>query len=336
MSDLIYGGTKSKCFLFSLILCFFVSSVLVYPIQATDGYYDKEYKFSYGKYDWTFTLSLPKSLYDSYKGVPVNDRIGNGPQDYGFLTTTQDPYLIDLTDQFTKAAKEEGYSEYETVSFVLAFVQSLPYTSDSSSAAYDEYPRFPIETLVDDGGDCEDTSILFATIMTILGYGVIFISPPEHLAVGILGEDDLPGYYWTYDDRHYYYCETTGDGFEIGELPSEVDADQDAYLYLIDVELQYHPNEQSSFVPTYDPNNNSDLSAAWGVAILAIVIIAVLGIIVVLFMVKKRENPSPFISPNTYSPYIPPPPPMNYKFCPYCGKQNEAFAIYCEQCNHRF
>ena len=90
-----------------------------------------------------------------------------------------------------------GYNSFDQVSFVLAFVQSLPYTSDSVTTGHDEYPRFPIETLVDDGGDCEDTSILFATLTLIMGYGTVYINPPDHYAVGILG-NNLNGTYWTY------------------------------------------------------------------------------------------------------------------------------------------
>jgi len=99
-------------------------------------------------------------------------------------------------------------------------VQSLPYTVDSVTTSFDEYPRYPIETLVDNGGDCEDTSILLAAIVDKLGYGVALIMPPAHVAVGIAGEESRPGRYWEYAGTKYYYLETTGEGFRIGEVPS--------------------------------------------------------------------------------------------------------------------
>ena len=136
---------------------------------------------------------------------------------------------------------------------MLAFVQSLPYTSDSVTTGHDEYPRFPIETLVDDGGDCEDTSILFATLTLIMGYGTIYINPPDHYAVGILG-NNLRGTYWTHPENSnntYYYCETTGNNFKIGQLPDEF-LGQKAFIYDIDQSKQYVPNVE--ITPTIEPS----------------------------------------------------------------------------------
>jgi len=98
-------------------------------------------------------------------------------------------------------------------------VQSLPYTSDNETTGYDEYPRYPIETLVDNGGDCEDTAILAAALIDAMGYGVVLLRFPTHMAVGVKGSDSLYGTYWTYQDQRYYYLETTGANWEIGELP---------------------------------------------------------------------------------------------------------------------
>jgi hypothetical protein len=253
---------KQNCkILACLVVCFFfVGSVAVFEVKGVDDVYSKEFKWSYGGYDWSFNMSIPKSNYDAYKAVPVVYRVGNGAEDYGFLTTTEDVYLIALAHKFNQSATQEGYSTYETVSFILAFIQSLPYTPDSTSTGYDEYPRFPLETLVDDGGDCEDTSILFATTMSILGYGVIYINPPGHLAVGILGAETLHGTYWIYNEKRYYYCETTGDGFRIGDLPSGMPEDQTAYLCPIDLTLQYIPR-QPRVNPTQTPTQTSTLNS---------------------------------------------------------------------------
>jgi transglutaminase-like putative cysteine protease len=171
--------------------------------------YEKAFSWRYGGSDWSFNMSIPQSLYDSYKDVPIANRTRNGPAGYGFLTTTKDALIISLAHQLNESAAQKGYSSYETVSFLLSFIQSLPYTSDSSTEAYDEYPRFPIETLVDGGGDCEDTAILFASIVCILNYTVIYINPPNHVAVGIRGDATVAGTYWTSNGGRYYYCDTT-------------------------------------------------------------------------------------------------------------------------------
>ena len=62
-------------------------------------------------------------------------------------------------------------------------------------------------------------------------YDMILIEPPEHMAAGVYG-DDLPGYYWEVDERKYYYIETTGTGWEVGELP-EVYQDEKATTYQV-------------------------------------------------------------------------------------------------------
>ncbi|GAI22558.1 unnamed protein product, partial [marine sediment metagenome] len=132
-----------------------------------------------------------------------------------------DPYIDALVEKIKGAAAKENYSEYQTVEFAVAFVQKLPYTYDSATSPFDEYPRYPIETLVDNGGDCEDTSILLASMLNSMGYGVVLIELPEHCAVGVKSGDNIYGTYWTYEGEKYFYIETTNSGWAIGELPDE-------------------------------------------------------------------------------------------------------------------
>ena len=99
--------------------------------------------------------------------------------------------------------------------------QSLNYTSDLTSSGYDQYPRFPYETLFDNGGDCEDTSILSVAILQEMGYDVVLLELPEHMALGIKCSPETRGRSFEYNNNHYYYLETTGSNWEIGEMPEE-------------------------------------------------------------------------------------------------------------------
>jgi len=222
-----------------------------HSLVYAEDYYHEDFAWSYKGSDWTLSLDIPKTLYDAYKHVPVSTRTRHGFAGYGYLTTTKDYYLQAISEKLNETAAKEGFSSFEEVSFVLAFVQSLPYTSDSVTSGYDEYPRFPIETLVDGGGDCEDTAILFATFTLIMNYGTVYINPPEHLAVGVLGKD-LPGSYFTFNNQRHYYCETTGDGFEIGEIPSEFE-NEEANIFEIKEYLQYEPSVTILPTPTPTP-----------------------------------------------------------------------------------
>ena len=231
--------SKLQVIVCSSFLVTIVSLSLCCPFQAcgqTD-YYHKEFKWSYQGYEWVFNLDIPESLYEMYQKVPVTTRLLHQSSGYGFLTTTNDPYLQKVATELKNASSQKGYDSYDEVSLALAFIQSLPYTSDSVTSKYDEYPRFPLETLVDNGGDCEDTSILFATLTLIMGYGTMYINPPDHYAVGVLG-DNLSGYHYTYNNKTYYYCETTGDGWEIGQAPDE-HRNADEYIFPINENQQY-------------------------------------------------------------------------------------------------
>ncbi len=183
--------------------------------------------------EWTWDMQIPESTYDYYKSLarsPTND--------YSiYITHPLDDVLIDsVAQEIRDNAQQEGFDEYEMVSFAIAFVQSLTYTSDSTSTGYDEYPRYPVETLVDDGGDCEDTAILAASLIEALGYSVVLLVFPEtadaegHCAVGVAGGEGIYGTSWQYDGRKYYYLESTGEGWEIGEIPEEYQ-NASAYIY---------------------------------------------------------------------------------------------------------
>jgi hypothetical protein len=138
--------------------------------------------------------------------------------------------LDKLVQKIGEAATQAGFDEWETVSFAVSFVQSLPYTTDSVTTVYDDYPRYPIETLVDNGGDCEDTAILMAALLNTMGYEVVLSDFTQHVAVGVLGSEGISGTYWTHNGGKYYYLETTGKGWEIGELPPEYEG-KSAHIY---------------------------------------------------------------------------------------------------------
>jgi hypothetical protein len=78
-----------------------------------------------------------------------------------------------------------------------------------------------------------------------MGYGVVMIGPPGHMAVGVKGGEGIYGTYWNYEGSKYYYLETTGDGWDIGEIPPEYEG-LDAEIY----PMQQLPDLKVSFTTT--------------------------------------------------------------------------------------
>lgn len=194
------------------------------PSTPTDEMY---FEWEYGDQLWSWSAALPEEWFDYY----ASRERPSDPSDYAVLATDpyDDPLISQLVCRLREAATEEGYTELQTVEFALAFVQSLDYVQDKVGVGFDDYPKFPVETLVDQQGDCEDSSILFAALVHELGYGVVLLffdhtlTNPEvgHVAVGVAASS-LPGTYWSYQDMRYYYVETTNSGWRVGEVPDAV------------------------------------------------------------------------------------------------------------------
>jgi hypothetical protein len=195
------------------------------PQTPPEGTIRRDFAWVYGGETWTLTLSIPEHLYYYYSNktrVPT--------EDYSVYVTHpgDDEYVSSIIERFDEIVVEEDYDETQKVNLMVAFVQSLPYTTDDVTTDYDEYPRYPLETLVEGGGDCEDTSILACALLDSMGLDVVLINPPNHVAVGVAM--DASGTYWTHKGIQYFYVETTGEGWEIGEVPEEHQGES-AFVY---------------------------------------------------------------------------------------------------------
>jgi len=188
---------------------------------TAEGNLTKAFEWTYGGKTYTWEVPIPAELLEYYTAMP---RV----RDYSKYVKDghDDEYLGLLCDKLSQAKVESDWSG--KIDFMLAFVQSLKYAPDEVTG-FDEYPRYPIETLAEEGGDCEDTSILFASIVGQLGYGCVLLrfDVSRHMAAGVrisggVIADWPKGYSLTYyedDGKYYAYCETTGSGWEIGEKP---------------------------------------------------------------------------------------------------------------------
>ncbi len=359
-----------------LTLALVISAPIVFPHQVaaqSSGYYNRSFSWDYDGKHWDWNLSIPQNLYEAYKAVPDSTRIRDGPPGYDLMVTTQDAYVQNLAERLNATTTQLGYDSYDQANFVLAFVQSIPYSSDFNTTGHEEYPRFPIETLVDQTGDCDCKAILYATLILTLGDGAVFINPTDHLAVGILG-NNLHGTYWTHNNQTYYYAETTGIGFTIGQLPDEFQG-QTAFIYDIDESKQYvptiavtstgessltngqgistsprqtsaplGPNPTSSISPNISGPSiqpvmplSVNLIADDPIFFIIIIFAIVVSITLSVWSVRRPKHLSvefPTIS-ETSSSQSDTPILEGNKFCIFCGSNNKAIAAYCEKCGQK-
>jgi hypothetical protein len=167
------------------------------------------FAWSYGNYNYTFTTSLPEDWFFYYKNKP---RLSAENITY---VTYGDKFIKEIADKVLAKARENSYCE---ACLATAFIQSLPYVEDVYTG-YDEYPKYPLETLFEKNGDCEDTSYLTAAIIRAMNIDTVLVLLPGHMAVGVWADCDTPGTYYKVGDKCYYYLETTGDGFNLGDIP---------------------------------------------------------------------------------------------------------------------
>lgn len=140
------------------------------------------------------------------------------PRSWSYGTYTMEspshPVIADIAQVLEAAAADVVDTEWDRVRYAVTFVQNIRYVDDVGG----EYPRYPIETLVDGTGDCEDTAILLAAILDAWGLDCVLLSPPGHMALG-LSVTGLQGISYPIGGKKYFYVETTGKNWNIGEVP---------------------------------------------------------------------------------------------------------------------
>ncbi|MBS3920621.1 MAG: hypothetical protein KG012_17240 [Deltaproteobacteria bacterium] len=173
----------------------------------------RNFQWKYEEKDYALSLIIRQSVYESFKTRNRNPDISKWVEEYVIGGITGE--IRGLAHQLYKIGMPFG--TYQEVDFVLSFVQqAIQYQHEEA-----EYPRFPVETLADGTGDCEDFSILGAAILKCMGYEVGLMVLPGHAGLGVAGAAELPGIYVEKDGLRYYYCEMTVDGWKIGQVPEE-------------------------------------------------------------------------------------------------------------------
>jgi hypothetical protein len=119
------------------------------------------------------------------------------------LDTAQKQFYKDILRQLNQISSKYALDNDEFAELCTAFVQSIPYDNCTQN-----HPRYPVVTVMDNSGDCDEKSMLLAGLLSYSGYGaaLLVFSNEEHVTAGILINNETS---W-YDARPYGNIETTG------------------------------------------------------------------------------------------------------------------------------
>jgi len=174
----------------------------------------RDYEFSLFKTKFKFNLSLDEDLYNEVKFISKDSGIDSGD---GIRQDQYDVFVYDKTDEevlgdiLSIFKNRSGRLDYDLVQILVAFVQSIEYDNNA------DLPKYTLETLFLNKGDCDDKSILLSKLLSYAGYETcLFIyEEGQHMAVGLKIDD----YESSYRDG-FVYIETTGNS-PIGKIPEE-------------------------------------------------------------------------------------------------------------------
>jgi len=188
----------------------------------------KEFKWKYGGRNRRLSVPYPEFL-SSYYGSIARSRL----EDYSIYVFDlyDDDYIDLLIDRLMYGSNIED--DVDKINFATSFVQNLEYKKDSETNGSFEYPRYPVETIFNDGGgggDCEDMAILTACILDRMGYDIALFRLTEHMAVGVNLDENISSYEHYTDN--YYFLETTA-SHKLGFIPSEYESKSNLTVYPI-------------------------------------------------------------------------------------------------------
>jgi hypothetical protein len=130
------------------------------------------------------------------------------------FATPHDPVIQTIAQDIADASVSTGDSC--RLCLAIDFVESMTYQYDIDYNANPEYPKYAIETIIDERGDCEDTSFLMASILEALDVDTVLLLYTGHMAVGF-ASDSCPGDGYVYKEKVYCFLETTNDPVNLGD-----------------------------------------------------------------------------------------------------------------------
>lgn len=163
-------------------------------------------------YSMSFTMHY-NDLYDYSKDTDRADFSSYRAMSKYF--TYDDPYVKIACEKLLEYKSLYNMNDRDFAYFVMKFVETIPYLYDESSRGKMEFIKYPAELFWDGGGDCEDSSILYCTLMKKMGYDTALLIFRDHAMASIHFVNDSYNYgdnVATKNGKKYVYVETTTTG----------------------------------------------------------------------------------------------------------------------------
>jgi len=227
-------GSKRNVLLITAVFLLLATFPSLNHAQAKKSAYDFYTHYTYNLWtgqndptqDHKLYVSTTQSLHDYYQ---QKDHSVNSDSDYPKLVTPDT--VKPISEAIWSACQSESHSEEQFVDAVLMFVHQISYVVSP--------PKYPIETITENSGDCAHFSLLAASVMKADGLDVVLLhwADKQHMNIGVYLPEapayarDASGLVWSVNvgSKKYYIAECTGyctsenvtSGWRVGECPDE-------------------------------------------------------------------------------------------------------------------
>lgn len=208
--------------------------------------------FPFEKGNVTISVPVNNSVYWGAKSTNKSVKVyGNVPFETWnsksfhamIFDPAQDELYNDLLGQFRNIRTSQNLSDDEYVELLAAYAQSLTYRVIDDNPA-----KYPVETVYDKEGDCDDKSLLLAGLLSREGYktSLLLFEKDHHVVVGIGSDDNL------YLDSGYAYVDIMDYSF-VGVPVNKLRGAKKMYLDPIAVPIGsgtklYHSGGETRFI----------------------------------------------------------------------------------------
>ena len=136
-------GKRYRSVVALAVLSITLTSCSTMPRREAGGGFTRDFAWQYAGQTYQVALDLHPATYAAY-------RQRERTRDYDLFASDahSKPFIEKVTRKLAEQGRASGLSRAEMQHLIVSFVQDLPYTSDEVTTGYDEYPRFPYETLV--------------------------------------------------------------------------------------------------------------------------------------------------------------------------------------------